>query len=312
MAKKAKQALKKPGKGWLGDPTLVVIGIAVVLAGVLATARGGNNGAKIGRYDAVSNREVETAEKALADAHASKSNVLGMDLQLLNKLCGFRRMDEAEEHINKMFRMLGGPDKAKNVQPVLGLLHAQITGALGSFRQDDALVKRASRLAQSFKKGVKRWQNRVPSPHPQSYYAALRPYHVLHSSHGYPPPPFLDDGVEASRAQRKKREGTNTSGFAGRRSSYATTNADCNVDRRDWRTLSEDDFLRDYHEAGAWIFFTYSSTLNLCILSCIHRFSFFSSASIYLYTFLPPPGTRLPLCSLPLTYLIYMTTCIHH
>jgi hypothetical protein len=253
MAKKAKKSpLKKADQGWLGDPKIAVLGISVfvVLVGVLVTngALVGSN-AEMGRYDAVSNQELKAAEEASAEAHAAKSSkALEMDMRLITKLYEFRRMDEADRRINLLFRMLGGAEKAKKGQPLLGLLHAQITGALGVLKQDDTLVKRGIKLAESFKEKVNRWKDRLPRPMPQSYYAALRSYHVLHSIHGSPPPPYLDDGVETSRRQESER--VNASGFAGRRSSYATTNAECTVDRRDWRTLSVDRFLNEYHEAG--------------------------------------------------------------
>jgi hypothetical protein len=68
---------------------------------------------------------------------------------------------------------------------------------------------------------------------------------------GYPPLPQLDDGIEVSReAYRQAWKGGSSGGFKGRRSTFMSTVEECSIDRRDWRTLSVQEFNREYFDKG--------------------------------------------------------------
>jgi hypothetical protein len=66
---------------------------------------------------------------------------------------------------------------------------------------------------------------------------------------GYPPPPYRDDGIDASRArQQRASKSAYSGGYAGKQSSFATS--ECNIDRRDWQQLSVEDFNTEYYDEG--------------------------------------------------------------
>jgi hypothetical protein len=63
---------------------------------------------------------------------------------------------------------------------------------------------------------------------------------------GYPPGPFRDDGIEASRAAQPVFSG----GYGGKSSSYRRPVSECSIDKRHWRNLTVEEFHRDYYDAG--------------------------------------------------------------
>jgi hypothetical protein len=104
-------------------------------------------------------------------------------LEYIIKLYEYRRMPEARKQLKGLFNVLGGPEEGKKTQPILSLLHAQITGALGALKHKTKTgaksLKQGTQMAASFKKNVAKWKDLMDDPLPQTYYAALRSYHVL-------------------------------------------------------------------------------------------------------------------------------------
>jgi hypothetical protein len=127
--------------------------------------------------------------------------------------------------------------------PHIGVLHANLMMSI-AVRDGKGRVDAAAN-AEEFREEIKKWAGMDWATH----YAALRPYQVEMEGHGYPPGPYIDDGIEESRKQLQAslNEAYN-GGYAGRASSYETDK--CNIDQRDWRNLSVGEFNRDYFDAG--------------------------------------------------------------
>jgi hypothetical protein len=203
------------------------------------------------RMDADATEDLENIRRHLVEAEGTPGETSRYFDYALS-LYKYRHLDKAL-HAMERFTGGGNPDRLAGLPPVVAVTYGELLGAVAMRKSKGASQRKMHKtsrsiIRQALERLRKLFKDAEPFEHHQLRHllASLRPYHLEVTQAGEPIPPFKDDGIESSR--RHQAASRQNSGFAGKRSLFETTA--CTMDRRDWTTLSLDDFHREYYDKG--------------------------------------------------------------